>query len=168
VNSGLRNRLAAAQDWAVIVQEQRSRADKAEAALDIASDRILAKQRRADCAENEVGRLRAAQTPTAASAAWHELNCARGFLIDKNIAGTLSAEERKLLNMAQAYTDCYLEQFQRANTAEAEVERLRKANLSLRRRLHRVEAHNQWFERCESAWCHPSADNDPAALEPKP
>lgn len=32
----------------------------------------------------------------------------------------------------------------------------------LRRRIHFVEKHNQIFERCESAWCHPSSDNDPA------
>lgn len=34
--------------------------------------------------------------------------------------------------------------------------------LELRRRIHMAEKHNQMFERCESAWCRPSADNDPA------
>jgi hypothetical protein len=38
------------------------------------------------------------------------------------------------------------------------------ANRSLRYRLHRVETHNQWFERCESAWCNPSFDKDPALV----
>ena len=32
----------------------------------------------------------------------------------------------------------------------------------LRRRIHQLEKHNQHFERCESSWCHPSDDNDPA------
>ena len=32
----------------------------------------------------------------------------------------------------------------------------------LRQRIHFLERHNQWFERCESAWCHPSKDNNPA------
>lgn len=32
----------------------------------------------------------------------------------------------------------------------------------LRRRIHLLERHNQHFERCESAWCNPSEDNDPA------
>jgi hypothetical protein len=41
----------------------------------------------------------------------------------------------------------------------AEAEAL---NLELRRRIHFVEKHNQYFQRCESAWCNPSADNDPA------
>jgi hypothetical protein len=39
---------------------------------------------------------------------------------------------------------------------------LEQQNLGLRRRLHQSERHNQYFFRCESAWCHPSVDNDPA------
>ena len=48
--------------------------------------------------------------------------------------------------------------------AELELERnsLRMCVVELRRRIHTVEGHNQIFERCESAWCHPSPDNDPA------
>ena len=38
-----------------------------------------------------------------------------------------------------------------------------KVILNLRKRIHMLEKHNQWFERCESAWCNPSNDNDPAA-----
>jgi hypothetical protein len=34
--------------------------------------------------------------------------------------------------------------------------------LELRRRIHSIEKHNQVFDRCESAWCHPSSDNDPS------
>src|SRR5262249_20693906 len=37
-----------------------------------------------------------------------------------------------------------------------------KVDEALRRRIHQREGQNQWFERCESAWCHPSPDNDPA------
>lgn len=36
--------------------------------------------------------------------------------------------------------------------------------LTLRKRIHALELHNQWFERCESAWCNPSPDNDPSFL----
>ena len=32
----------------------------------------------------------------------------------------------------------------------------------LRMRIHCLERHNQHFFRCESAWCHPSKDNNPA------
>jgi hypothetical protein len=35
-------------------------------------------------------------------------------------------------------------------------------NTELRRRVHFIEGHNQQFERCESAWCHPDPTNDPA------
>lgn len=42
------------------------------------------------------------------------------------------------------------------------VDLLDKQNSELRRRIHLAEKHNQHFERCESAWCNPSADNDPA------
>lgn len=38
--------------------------------------------------------------------------------------------------------------------------------LNLRKRIHNSEQHNQYFERCESAWCNPSQDNDPAADNP--
>lgn len=34
--------------------------------------------------------------------------------------------------------------------------------LTLRKRIHFLERHNQIFERCESAWCHPNSNNDPA------
>jgi hypothetical protein len=34
--------------------------------------------------------------------------------------------------------------------------------LNLRRRIHNIEQHNQYFFRCESAWCNPSDDNDPS------
>lgn len=34
--------------------------------------------------------------------------------------------------------------------------------IGLRKRIHFLEGHNQFFERCESAWCHPSSDNFPA------
>lgn len=33
---------------------------------------------------------------------------------------------------------------------------------ALRMRIHFAEKHNQHFERCESAWCNPSPDEDPA------
>ena len=32
----------------------------------------------------------------------------------------------------------------------------------LRRRIHMLECHNQHFERCESAWCNPADDANPA------
>jgi hypothetical protein len=35
-------------------------------------------------------------------------------------------------------------------------------NRGLRRRLHSVERHSQHFDRCESAWCHPGTDSNPA------
>jgi hypothetical protein len=42
------------------------------------------------------------------------------------------------------------------------IDLLNRQQSELRRRIHFAEKHNQHFERCESAWCHPSADNDPA------
>ena len=42
------------------------------------------------------------------------------------------------------------------------IDSLNLRDSELRRRIHLAEKHNQHFERCESAWCHPSADNDPA------
>lgn len=32
----------------------------------------------------------------------------------------------------------------------------------LRKRIHFLERHNQYFERCESAWCHPTEKDNPA------
>ena len=43
-----------------------------------------------------------------------------------------------------------------------QVRKLEIRNLGLRRRTHMLQEHNQHFERCESAWCHPDASNDPA------
>lgn len=37
-----------------------------------------------------------------------------------------------------------------------------KEKEGLRRRIHFLEKHNQWFERCESAWCNPDPSNNPA------
>lgn len=51
----------------------------------------------------------------------------------------------------------------RAKAAEERVRELAARNDTLRKRLHVVERHNQWFERCESPWCNPSPDNDPAS-----
>ena len=34
--------------------------------------------------------------------------------------------------------------------------------IGLRKRIHQLEGHNQHFERCESGWCNPSADCNPA------
>ena len=47
-------------------------------------------------------------------------------------------------------------------------DRLGEAHRGLRRRVHMLEAHNQHFERCESAWCNPGPDNDPASELGKP
>lgn len=33
----------------------------------------------------------------------------------------------------------------------------------LRLRIHAAERHNQFFERCESPWCNPTAQSDPAS-----
>ena len=44
----------------------------------------------------------------------------------------------------------------------AKVEAHEVSNLGLRKRVHLIEGHNQWFERCESAWCNPGSDSDPA------
>lgn len=41
------------------------------------------------------------------------------------------------------------------------LERRQVEVINLRKKIHLTERHNQWFERCESAWCNPSADNDP-------
>jgi len=35
-------------------------------------------------------------------------------------------------------------------------------NTGLRKRIHDIEGHNQYFFRCESAWCHPSEGTNPA------
>jgi len=47
-------------------------------------------------------------------------------------------------------------------------DRLVDAHRGLRRRVHMLEAHNQHFERCESAWCNPGPENDPASELGKP
>lgn len=44
----------------------------------------------------------------------------------------------------------------------AKIIREHNENDGLRRRIHIIEHHNQWFERCESGWCNPSADCNPA------
>jgi hypothetical protein len=38
---------------------------------------------------------------------------------------------------------------------EREAAEIAEINAALRRKIHIVEGHNQWFERCESAFCHP-------------
>lgn len=45
---------------------------------------------------------------------------------------------------------------------EQRIKELEVEREGLRWRIHFLEHHNQWFERCESAWCNPSADNHPA------
>lgn len=47
-------------------------------------------------------------------------------------------------------------------TGCASPEEAGKIILQLRRRIHFAERHNQMFERCESAWCQPGPDDDPA------
>jgi uncharacterized protein (DUF3084 family) len=44
----------------------------------------------------------------------------------------------------------------------AMVERLSAEALGMRRRIHNIEQHNQWQERCESAWCNPDEKSNPA------
>lgn len=39
---------------------------------------------------------------------------------------------------------------------------LRQANLNLRIRIHELEHHRERFHACESAWCNPAEDWDPA------
>lgn len=39
---------------------------------------------------------------------------------------------------------------------------LQVENAGLRRKIHQLEQHNQWFERCESAWCNTAGDSNPA------
>lgn len=38
------------------------------------------------------------------------------------------------------------------------LEELKATNRNLRLRIHNLERHNQYFERCESSWCNPSSD----------
>ena len=69
------------------------------------------------------------------------------------------------------------EEIERQNTLQAErVIQLERALREYRLKVHNLEAHNQWFERCESQWCHPSegrlfpedlVQGDRAALEGK-
>ena len=49
------------------------------------------------------------EPPAFEVAAWPALNRERGLLIDKDIAGTITPEERKRLEQLQAYADNYLE-----------------------------------------------------------
>lgn len=42
------------------------------------------------------------------------------------------------------------------------VERYSDENAGLRKRIHHLEQHNQYFFRCESAWCNPDAAYNPA------
>lgn len=37
-----------------------------------------------------------------------------------------------------------------------------KEMIALRKRIHVLEGHNQYFERCESAWCNPTEKDNPA------
>lgn len=54
-----------------------------------------------------------------------------------------------------------------------EIEKLQNVVISLRKRIHLTEKHNQYFERCESGWCNPVGTiacgtiNDEAAKEPQ-
>ena len=34
----------------------------------------------------------------------------------------------------------------------------------LRKRIHFLEQHNQYFFRCESSWCHPTETDNPALV----
>ncbi len=58
----------------------------------------------------------------------------------------------------------------RASLAEAQqdVERLRKSDLGLRKKVHAIDRHNQLFPRCESAWCHPEFRPLTVAGDPQP
>jgi hypothetical protein len=84
---------------------------------------------------------------------WAQLNRARGVLIDKGIAGTLGAHESVLLAQANAYTDLYLEQFERAEKAEAEVERLREACAQVA--LRSSYENNPWANENETGVAYP-------------
>jgi hypothetical protein len=43
-----------------------------------------------------------------------------------------------------------------------QMDNLRQANLNLRVRIHELEHHRERFHACESAWCNPVEDWDPA------
>jgi len=53
-----------------------------------------------------------------------------------------------------------------ATSSEQKTEHLVAASTDemkgLRKRIHQLEGHNQWFERCESGWCNPSPSCNPA------
>lgn len=44
-----------------------------------------------------------------------------------------------------------------------QVAEMERDDVTLRRRIHQIEEHNQFFERCESGWCNPDAAADPAS-----
>jgi hypothetical protein len=64
--------------------------------------------------------------------------------------------QQELIELVKTWERRFREEEQSADDAEAEL-------VVLRRRIHQIERHNQFFERCESAWCNPVAGNDPAA-----
>jgi hypothetical protein len=46
---------------------------------------------------------------------------------------------------------------------QTDRDRLVERESTLRKRIHFLEKHNQFFERCESGWCNPSNSSDPAS-----
>ena len=46
--------------------------------------------------------------------------------------------------------------------SQVQLAEAQRIQLGLRKRVHFLTGHNQWFERCESLWCHPQIDFDPA------
>lgn len=63
---------------------------------------------------------------------------------------------------------------ERISSLEGEVERMTVENAELLtrvgqiiRKVHILERHNQFFERCESGWCHPGRKEDPALWNAK-
>lgn len=47
-------------------------------------------------------------------------------------------------------------------TTIADLRKKLEGMVGLRKLIHHLERHNQWFERCESGWCNPSDDWNPA------
>ena len=62
--------------------------------------------------------------PTQTLTSWPALNRERGLLIDKQIAGTLTESERKLLDVLQAYADYHIEQVAPRPAPPASLEEL--------------------------------------------
>lgn len=60
---------------------------------------------------------------------------------------------------AQTESKHWLDMYTRSNLALIEAQARIE---SMKLKIHVCDRHNQHFERCESAWCHPSSDNDPA------